>query len=287
MTARNLLARGIAVALASAVGPAGIAAQSPAPRSADAIFLTTVTLPGGTAVLGNTGATVGEAHERPVHEVELAPFAIGTHEVTQAQFEAVMGYNPSFDRDPARPVEQVSWYDAVRFCNVLSRLEGLAPAYAIHPFDGYALDAAADGYRLPSEAEWAYAAKAGTRADTYAGELAAADGTSEMLEPIAWYDAGDGEPRTRPAGQKRPNALGLYDVLGNVFEWTGDAFAAYPGGRIDPDAPGADRAPQLRVLRGGAMDARPTYVRAAYRYRLHPSYTSYNVGFRVARSVRR
>ncbi|MEO1077570.1 MAG: SUMF1/EgtB/PvdO family nonheme iron enzyme, partial [Bacteroidota bacterium] len=104
--------------------------------------------------MGNTGSADGEAHELPATQVRVPPFAFGVHEVMQAQFEAVMGYNPSRDPAPEKPVERVSWYDAVRFCNALSRLDGLTPAYAIDPFEGYTLDPEANGYRLPTEAEW-------------------------------------------------------------------------------------------------------------------------------------
>ncbi|MEM6784852.1 MAG: formylglycine-generating enzyme family protein [Bacteroidota bacterium] len=256
-------------------------ARSPA----SAVYIPMVAVPGGTFVMGNTGAAEGEAHERPAHEVEVAPFTIGVFEVTQAQFEAVMGYNPSFDPASERPVEQVSWYDAVRFCNALSRMDGLTPAYAIDPFEGYTLDPEANGYRLPTEAEWEYAAKAGTTTDTYAGDVEVEEGASPTLDPIAWYLGEDRGGRTQPVGQKQPNPFGLYDAIGNVFEWTGASFAVYPGGRLDPSLPGSTQGVPLKVLRGGAMDTAPLYSRASYRYRLHPSYTSYNIGFRVARTT--
>lgn len=245
-----------------------------------------VALPGGTFVMGNTGGAEGEPHERPAHEVEVAPFLIGTLEVTQAQFEAVMGYNPSLNPNPVHPVERVSWYDAVRFCNALSRMDGLASAYRIDPVEGYTLDPAANGYRLPTEAEWEYAAKAGTRTDTYAGDLDVQDGPSAVLNPIAWYYTDQAEGHIHPVRQKQPNAFGLYDIIGNVFEWVDADFAPYPGSRLAPDALSAAPDPR-KVLRGGAMDTAPAYSRTSYRYRLHPSYTSYNVGFRVVRSAER
>ncbi|MEO1629179.1 MAG: formylglycine-generating enzyme family protein [Bacteroidota bacterium] len=244
-----------------------------------------VAIPGGAFLMGNTGSADGETHEQPASQVRVAPFAFGVHEVTQAQFEAVMGYNPSRDPAPEKPVERVSWYDAVRFCNALSRLDGLTPAYVIDPFEGYTLDPEANGYRLPTEAEWEYAAKAGTGTDTYAGNVAVEEGQDAALDAIAWYSSGKDEGRTQPVGQKQPNAFGLYDVIGNVFEWTDAAFVAYPGGQLDPDTPGAAQGGQLRVLRGGAMDTPARHSRAAYRYRLHPSYTSHNIGFRIARTI--
>ncbi|MEM9664323.1 MAG: formylglycine-generating enzyme family protein [Bacteroidota bacterium] len=260
-------------------------AQEPARSLSSAVYIPMVAVPGGSFLMGNTGSMDGQPHEQPAHEVEVTPFAIGAFEVTQAQFEAVMGYNPSLDPAPDKPVERVSWYDAVRFCNALSRLDGLTPAYRIDPFEGYTLDPASNGYRLPTEAEWEYAAKAGTTTDTYAGDVSVEEGPAPILDTIAWYFIGQGEGRTQQVGQKQPNLFGLYDVIGNVFEWTDAAFVPYPGGRLDPGTPGAAQGAHIKVLRGGAMDTAPRHSRASYRYQLHPSYTSHNIGFRLARTI--
>ncbi|MEM8486570.1 MAG: formylglycine-generating enzyme family protein [Bacteroidota bacterium] len=240
------------------------------------IQLAMVQVPGGTFSMGNTGAANGERAETPVQDVNVAPFALGIFEVTQAQFEAIMGYNPSYNRAQNKPVEQISWYDAVRFCNRLSRLDGFEPAYQIDPVTGYTRIADTDGYRLPTEAEWEYAARAGTTTDTFAGNLTVQEGQDEVLDEIAWYYTGHSEGYTRAVGGKSPSPLGLYDMLGNVWEWTDSWFANYD----DKTAPR-----QLKTLRGGAMDAWPFANRSSYRYRLHPSYTSYNIGFRIARSL--
>ena len=241
-----------------------------------ATHLPLVTLSGGIFKMGDTGAAEGEPAERPVREVTVAPFALGVYEVTQAQFEAIMGYNPSYNVGPNKPVEQVSWYDAVRFCNRLSLLDGLDPAYQIDPVEGYKLTLGANGYRLPSEAEWEYAARAGTTTDTYAGDLMTREGQDTNLDRIAWYLYGEPDGYTREVGGKEPNAFGFYDILGNVFEWTEDWYASYDG--LSAPEP-------IKVLRGGAMDSWAYYNRVSYRYRLHPSYTSYNIGFRIARSI--
>ena len=241
-------------------------------------------LPGGTFTMGNTGAAEGEPIERPTHEVTVAPFEIGTYEVTQAEYEAVMGHNPSQSQTPDQPVEWVSWYDAVRFCNVLSEREGLTPAYRIDPFEGYTLDPEADGYRLPTEPEWEYAAKAGTSTDTYGGDVTVDEGVDPALDPIGWVLDAEPWEDPKPVGQKAPNDFGLYDTIGNVFEWTDAAFMAYPGGDVS-GVPGGSVGASLKVLRGGAIDTAPAFSRASYRYRLHPSYTSHNVGFRIARSL--
>ena len=281
----NRLPSVLAVCLLAALAGGPARGQEPARSLSGAVYIPMVVLPGGTFEMGNTGGSQGEPHEQPAHEVDVAPFAVGAYEVTQAQFEAVMGYNPSHDPAPEKPVERVSWYDAVRFCNALSRLDGLAPAYAIDPVEGYTLDREADGYRLPTEEEWEYAAKAGTSTDTYAGDLAAQEGTAPTLDPIAWYLDGQSAARTQPVGRKQPNQFGLYDVIGNVFEWTDAAFVPYSAVRLDPSEPSAAQDGVLKVLRGGAMDTSPVYSRASYRYRLHPSYTSHNIGFRIARTV--
>ncbi len=251
-------------------------AQQTVHTSSSAIHIPLVILPGGTFIMGDTGAAEGEPAELPVHEVTIAPFAISAYEITQVQYEAIMGYNPSYSKGQNKPVETVSWYDAVRFCNILSRLDSLEPAYRIDPVEGYTPIPNRNGYRLPKEAEWEYAAKAGTATDTYAGDLTVTEGPDSLLDQIAWYFVDVSNRYTREAGRKTPNSFGLYDMLGNVWEWTDDWFAKY-------DNPATQQA--LKVLRGGAMDAVAYANRASYRYRLHPSYTSYNIGFRIARSI--
>ena len=235
-----------------------------------------VNLPGGVFKMGATGKAVGEPGELPVRDVTVEPFALGLYEVTQAQFEAIMGYNTSYHRGPNNPVEEVSWYDAVRFCNRLSLLNGLDPAYAIDPVEGYTRIPGRNGYRLPTEAEWEYAARAGTTTDTYAGDLMVTEGQDATLDQIAWYYIDGIEGYTREVGGKEPNSYGFFDIIGNVFEWTDSWYGDYD----DPSPQAA-----LKVLRGGAMDSAPFASRASYRYRLHPSYTSYNIGFRIARSL--
>ncbi len=247
-----------------------------------------VPVPAGTFIMGNTGAARGERYEFPQRSVHIAAFSMSRTEVTQSDFASVMGYNSSQNPGASRPVEGVSWFDAVRFCNALSVRDGFDPAYRVDPFLGYTVDRSANGYRLPTEAEWEYAAKAGTTTDTYAGNLAAHQGRDAALDDIAWYRSAESVDDTaHTVAKKQPNAFGFYDMLGNVFEWTDAPFAAYPGGQMPPETPGAAEAAALKVLRGGAIDTAAEYSRAAYRYQLHPSYTSYNIGFRVVRSDRR
>lgn len=236
-----------------------------------------VKLTGGAFMMGDTGKADGEAAEHPVHEVHVEAFLLSVYEITQVQFETVMGYNPSYNRGVNKPVEQVSWYDAVRFCNRLSLLDGLTPAYRIDPVEGYMLVDNPEGYRLPTEAEWEYAARAGTSTDTYAGDLKADEGKDVLLDTIAWYFIDPSTRHTRDVGLKNANRYGLKDILGNVWEWTESWYASY-----DTTYSSATHSENIKVLRGGAMDAFPYANRSSYRYRLHPSYTSYNIGFRVA-----
>jgi formylglycine-generating enzyme required for sulfatase activity len=191
--------------------------------------------------------------------VGLAPFRIGALPVTQEQFAQVTGERPSSARGDRLPVESVSWQDAVRFCNALSRDEGLTPAYDI---DGESVgrDASADGYRLPTEAEWEYACRAGTSGPRYG-----------PLDDIAWH-RGNSEERPHEAGGKPPNAWGLHDMLGNVWEWCWDLYDAEVYGTY-------------RVLRGGGWFDEHWSCRASVRRRSHPTFRVDDVGFRVARST--
>lgn len=240
------------------------------------IHLPFIKLAPGTFKMGDTGKSTGEPAEYPVTEVHVNSFALSVFEVTQVQFETIMEYNPSYNKGAHKPVEQVSWYDAVRFCNRLSLLDGLVPAYRIDSVEGYILIPGSKGYRLPTEAEWEYAARAGTTTDTYAGDMKTHEGRDSMLDTIAWYLIDPSTRYTKDVGQKEANQYGFKDILGNVWEWTDSWYNSY-------DTPSQEQ--QLKVLRGGAMDAYAYANRSSYRYRLHPSYTSYNIGFRIARTI--
>lgn len=190
--------------------------------------------------------------------VELAPFEIGRTAVTQAQYRAVMGSVPSARQGEQLPVETVSWLDAARYCNRLSEIEGLAPAYRLKP-DGADRDMGGDGYRLPGEAEWEFACRAGSAGPRYG-----------QLDEIAWY-AGNSGGTLRDVAGKVPNAWGLFDMLGNVWEWCDDIY--------DADVYGA-----YRVFRGGGWADKERGVLATNRRRSHPTFAIDDLGFRVARS---
>ncbi|MFF1904963.1 formylglycine-generating enzyme family protein [Kitasatospora sp. NPDC058218] len=193
--------------------------------------------------------------------VELAPYRLGAFPVTRALYAQVTGERPGTARGDRLPVESVSWWDAVRFCNALSRRDGLAPAYRRDADgEGVTWDATADGYRLPTEAEWEYACRAGTTGPHYG-----------PLDEVAWY-RGTSRERIHEVGGRRPNPWGFHDMLGNVWDWCWDVYDA-------------EVYATYRVLRGGGWFDEHWSCRASARRRSHPSFRVDDVGFRVARSL--
>ena len=241
-------------------------------------FGSMVEIPAGTLIWGSVVIT-------------LTAFKMGKYEVTQEQYQEVMGTNPSrFNSNPAdgevqgkRPVEQVTWYDAVEFCNKLSEMEGLIPVYTIAnrtPITGYPITAATveatwtyNGYRLPTDAQWEYACRAGTTTNWHFGNA-----ESELVD-YAWYSK-NSNSRTHEVGKKLPNAFGLYDMHANVYEWCWDWYGDYPT-TAQTDYKGSVTGSD-RVSRGGSW-SRSTGLdfRSASRSFTYPSYGSYELGFRL------
>ena len=189
-----------------------------------------------------------------------------------------MGNNPSRFKGDNLPVETVSWFDCVRFCNALSEAAGLQPVYSIGSGDEptVSLDMGRNGYRLPTEAEWEYMAKAGTEFK-YAG--------SDHVDEVAWYKNNAGS-KTHSVGQKKPNAWGVYDCSGNVFEWCSDqwnesVYQGRTGTTRDPHKWFGSAAP--RVLRGGEWNRGAVSCRVAYRNKGGADYRGYLLGLRVLR----
>ena len=239
-----------------------------------------VLIPAGPFSLGNTGSYEGEYDEKPPVTIIISkPFYISKYEITQQQYKAVMGNNPSEFKGDNLPVEQVSWYDALNFCNALSQSEGLTPCYTINGTK-VTSDFEANGYRLPTEAEWEYAAKAGTKTDFYSGKLTYS-GNSPIdpnLDKIAWYSANSSNT-THPVGQKTPNAFGLYDMSGNVWEWCWDRYAEYPS-KETKDYQGPEIG-TYRVYRGGGWRNLAWYCRSTNRDRNYLDDKNNSLGFRV------
>lgn len=216
-----------------------------------ALSIPTVYVEGGTFQMGST---TGFSEEQPVHSVTLSNFAIGKYEVTQAQWKAVTGVNPSgFTNCDNCPVEQVSWDDIQSFITKLNALTGKV-------------------YRLPTEAEWEYAARGGklSKGYTYSG--------SNTIDDVAWYSSYSGV-QTHFIGQKTANELGIYDMTGNVWEWCSDWYGTYSS-NSQTNPTGASGG-TFRVLRGGSWGYSPQFCRVAYRGDYPPYNRFNNIGFRV------
>ena len=223
-----------------------------------------VGIPPGEFLMGSTSKYAG-GNEQPVTRVKISKgFYLGKYEVTQAQWQAVMGNNPSrFSGCGRCPVEQVSWEDVQVFIGKLNGRSG------------------GGQYRLPTEAEWEYAARAGTTTDTYAGDVTEPRGNDPVVNGIAWYDENSGNG-THPVGQKAANPWGLHDMLGNVWEWVGDWYGDYPGGAVtDPTGPGSGWG---REFRGGSWRHIAGDCRSAYRSGLSPGDRYHFLGFRLLRT---
>jgi formylglycine-generating enzyme required for sulfatase activity len=220
-----------------------------------------VLVPGGVFEMGSAS---GAADEAPVHKVTISPFLMDRYEVTQEQFAKAELPDPSHFKDPRSPADQVNWSDAARFCNERSRAEGLQPCYDEKT---WRCDFTASGYRLPTEAEWEYACRAGSASRYSFGDADARDWerASGALGDYAWFSENSSK-KTHPVGRKRPNAWGLYDMHGNVAEWCNDLFdKEYYKGSPDRDPRGPEKGGRERVVRGGAWNSSADSCRSAYR----------------------
>ena len=240
----------------------------PAPVSGDLVRIN-----GGTFNMGSPATERGRsANEGPQHQVTVSSFYLGTYPVTQAEYQEIMGTNPSIFKGPALPVEQVSWFDALEYCNKRSQKEGLTPVYTING-SSVSWNNNANGYRLPTEAEWEYACRAGTETPFYSGA---------SVNDAGWH-AGNSGGQTHPVGEKQPNSWGLCDMHGNVLEWCWDLLGNYSG-EAQTDPRGASSGTS-RVYRGGCWRFESHQVRSAFRFGNNPQLRTFLVGFRLARTA--
>ena len=225
----------------------------------------------GTFTMGSPEDELGRRDDEMQHQVTLTSgYWLGQYEVTQAQYQTIMGTNPSYFKGDDLPVEQVSWDDATEFCKKLTEIEKTAGRLP----EGYE-------YTLPTEAQWEYACRAGTTTALNNGKNLSDIEKCPEMDEVGWY-LHNNDSKTHPVGQKQPNAWGLYDMHGNVMEWCLDWYGEYPtSSATDPTgaSTGSDR-----VLRGGSWYIRADGCRSASRGYFNPDLNYYDFGFRVALS---
>jgi formylglycine-generating enzyme len=223
----------------------------------DNIEMKFVYIPGGCFQMGDTFGD-GNSDEKPVHEVCVSEYYMGKYEVTQGQWKEVMGNNPSEYKNcgDSCPVENVSWNDVQEFIRKLNNKSG-------------------KNYRLPTEAEWEYAARSGGKREKWAGTS-----SESSLEDYAWYNDNSGS-KTPPVGQKQPNGLGLFDMTGNVVEWCSDWYGDDYYKYSPRDNPSGPSSGSSRVFRGGSWGHDAAYARAALRFRNGPDFRNSILGFRL------
>ena len=270
----------------------GCGKSNPADEGTDAItFAGMKLISGGTFQMGSAN---GYSDELPVHRVTVSSFHMDTTEVTQADYTTLMGVNPShFAGNPLLPVEQVTWYDAVLYCNARTKRDSLdtvytftsitgLPGYLCSGLAGLAVDTGRNGYRLPTEAEWEYACRAGDSAAYYWGgsyPLATAADTAAMDSNAVWWHNSPGI--SQQVATKKPNAFGLYDMSGNVWEWCNDLYGSYSSGaQTDPAGPSSGSNP---VMRGGSWSGDDDFLRSTFRDYGDFSGSYRDVGFRCVR----
>ncbi|NLO43483.1 MAG: formylglycine-generating enzyme family protein [Candidatus Cloacimonetes bacterium] len=250
---------------------------------------------GGTFIMGRTQGS-GESNELPTHSVTLNSFSIGKYQVSQSEYQAIMGSNPAsgYGVGSYYPVYYVSWYDAIKYCNLRSMSEGFMPVYSIsgstNPDDWGSVPSSsnatwnvavcnwnANGYRLPTEAEWEYAARGATNNPDYLYS------GSDIIDDVAWYC--DNSSKARLVGGKSANGLGIYDMSGNVYEWCWDRYVWDYYESSPSNNPSGPENGSYRVLRGGSWVNYRDRCRVSYRGYFAPYNEGNYVGFRVCRTA--
>jgi formylglycine-generating enzyme required for sulfatase activity len=262
----------------------GSGTGSPVPRTSatpTAVPEGFVRIEGGTFTMGSPTSEVNHGDSEAQHRVTVSGFYMGQYEVTQSEYETIIGSNPSSFKGGSLPVENVSWFDAVFYCNQRSAREGLTPAYTING-ENVTWNRNANGYRLPTEAEWEYGCRAGTTTPFSTGyNITTSQANYDGNYPYNNNAKGSYREKTTNVGSFSSNPWGLYDMYGNVWEWCWDWYGGYSmADQTDPSgaASGSDR-----VLRGGCWYNYAPHLRSANRGFDSPSSRSDNRGFRVVR----
>lgn len=290
-----MLATGMAAAFALSAQDAVVTSLD---SYVDLVEADMVSVEGGSFLMGSKN---NEDNETPVHEVTVSDFYMLNTEVSQGLYRQVMGTNVSHFKGDERPVEEVSWYDAIVFCNKLSEITGLTPVYTLDGssdtstwgsipridaaddekarWNSIAWNSDANGYRLPTEAEWEYAAKGGVYAafDTiYSG--------SNVITDVAW-NADDPSGETHEVASKAPNTLGLFDMSGNVWEWVWDWYGNYHVADSENPKGAAAEITGRKMRRGGSINSDAVFCRNANRASSVPELRGVDLGFRIVRSA--
>jgi formylglycine-generating enzyme required for sulfatase activity len=259
---------------------ASVMAQS---RSPDDFVL----IKGGTFTMGSPAQEPERGQDETQHRVTVSDFYIAKSSVTQREYRELMGANPSEFKADNFPVENVTWLDAVRYCNERSARERLTPAYTIQG-NNVAWNRTANGYRLPTEAEWEYACRAGTTTPFNTGSTIT-DEQANFYNHYGYNNNSSGHTigayrqRTMPVNSFRANPWGLFDMHGNVSDWCWDWYGEY--GASAQTNPAGQAVGTLRINRGGGWNDFPKHIRSAYRAATPPDNGSYNIGFRLARNA--
>lgn len=253
-----------------------------------------VLIEGGTFQMGSPEDEAWRSEDETLHTVTVSDFYMGCCEVTQTEYETVMGENPSSFSGESLPVENVSWIQAAAYCNARSEKEGLKPAYSI---DGQNVswDRSADGYRLPTEAEWEYACRAGTQTPFYMEDSPGSEDANYyghypyqieenyFTQENLTVQPGEYRQTTVEVGSFEANPFGLYDMHGNVSEWTWDSYGEYP--EVDQTDPTGAGSGTRRVYRGGGWNDFAKNMRSAYRATMDQEKGSFNIGIRLVRNA--
>ena len=263
-------------------------------ESAGSVDDSFILLPGGTFLMGSPDTERQRQADETQHEVTISPFYVDPYEIRQSDYERIMGVNPSHFNGENLPVENVTWYDAIAYCNALSESVGLTPVYTIDS-DNVTWDRSANGYRLLTEAEWEYAARAGTQTVFYDGDQVHSDRYNfEASYPFLIEEnyvhhrdktvvTSRYRGKTIDVDELAPNAFGLYNMLGNVSEWCFDCYGEYD--MENTADPAGAVSGHLRINRGGSYIDFGKHLRCAYRSATNPIDPDQNLGFRICRNA--